>query len=216
MHDLRESACGPEGSRSGSLRATSRLPQIMQAPSRSPKASSRLPQAMQAPSRSLKASSRLPQVTQAPSRLGNVPLVPSKCLASVCKCLASVCKCLASVCKCLASVCKCLISLSQVSLQCLANVSRKCVSRKLLASVSQAYCCVHVPALYAPIYPGRKTQANLPTPPPLKHLRANTPESPPEKAIYYALRTRIIYPAPKARGRGLSTTHYISVLYIKR
>ena len=35
----------------------------------------------------------------------------------------------------------------------------------------------------------------------------------------YVLRTTypsIMYQAPKARGRGLSTTHYISVLYIKR
>ncbi|EOD28857.1 hypothetical protein EMIHUDRAFT_234545 [Emiliania huxleyi CCMP1516] len=41
-------------------------------------------------------------------------------------------------------------------------------------------------------------------------------ESPPERAMYYALRIRIMYQAPKARRRGLCTTHYASVLCIKR
>ena len=41
-------------------------------------------------------------------------------------------------------------------------------------------------------------------------------ESPPERAMYYALRIRIMYQAPKARRRGLWTTHYVSVLCIKR
>ena len=41
-------------------------------------------------------------------------------------------------------------------------------------------------------------------------------ESPPERAMYYALRIRIMYQAPKARRRGLCTTHYVSVLCIKR
>ena len=37
-------------------------------------------------------------------------------------------------------------------------------------------------------------------------------ESPPERAMYYALRIRIMYQAPKARRRGLWTTHCVSVL----
>ena len=41
-------------------------------------------------------------------------------------------------------------------------------------------------------------------------------ESPPERAMYYALRIRIMYQAPKARRRELWSTHYVSVLYIKR
>merc|ERR1711965_1250633 len=40
-------------------------------------------------------------------------------------------------------------------------------------------------------------------------------ESPPERAMYYALRIRIMYQAPKARRRGLCTTHYVSVLCIQ-
>ena len=33
--------------------------------------------------------------------------------------------------------------------------------------------------------------------------------------MYYALRIRILYQAPKARRRGLCTTHYVSVLCIQ-
>ena len=40
-------------------------------------------------------------------------------------------------------------------------------------------------------------------------------ESPPERAMYYALRIRIMYQEPKARRRGLCTTHYVSALCIK-
>ena len=41
-------------------------------------------------------------------------------------------------------------------------------------------------------------------------------ESPPERAMYYALRIRIIYQALKDCPRELCTTHYVSVLCIKR
>jgi len=41
-------------------------------------------------------------------------------------------------------------------------------------------------------------------------------ESSPEKAMYYALCIRIMHQAPKACWRRLCTTHYVSVLCIKR
>ena len=167
----------------------------------------------------------------------------------------------------------------------LASVSL--VPRKCLASVSQAYCCVYVPALYAPMCPPYAlagpdvvrihspwrvlcntydvfafmsqqkqcsaadfalcathylsvlsiTQRHL-------HLGilwtahhvsvlcikrrkpagegcilrttypyyASRAESPRERAMYYALRIRIMYQALKAHPRELCTTHYVSCL----
>ena len=41
-------------------------------------------------------------------------------------------------------------------------------------------------------------------------------ESPPERAMYYALRIRIMYQALKDCPRELDTTHYVSALCIKR
>ena len=45
---------------------------------------------------------------------------------------------------------------------------------------------------------------------------ASRAESPRERATYYALRIRIMYQALKAHPRELCTTHYVSVLCIKR